>query len=93
MPDIMSDIEKYSPKLVDGGVVGYPTRKTRAKRWVNKRDAEFTVKAEVLKAKPVKAKSIEEPVKPSKAVEESSASKSAEEPAKTEAAEQKKDEL
>ncbi|KAK4442202.1 Glucarate dehydratase [Podospora aff. communis PSN243] len=92
--DTMSDIEKYSPKLVDGGVVGYPIRKTRAKRWVNKRDAEFTIKAEVLKAKPVKAKSIEEPVKPSKAVGESSTSKVAEEPAKTEAVEEKKkDEL
>jgi len=91
--DLLSDIKKYSPKLTDGGVVGYPIRKTRAKRWVNKRDAEFTVKAEVVKSKPVKAKSIEEPVKPSKAAEESATSNTVEEPAKTEAAEGKKDEL
>jgi hypothetical protein len=46
------DLAKYSPDLADGAVVAYPVNKTRAKRAHNKRDIEFTVKAQVLKAKP-----------------------------------------
>lgn len=45
----LSDLSKYSAKLVDDGVVAYPVHYTFAKRGQNKRDIEFQVKAEVLK--------------------------------------------
>jgi hypothetical protein len=50
-PETLGDTSKYSPKLSEGAVVAWPTKFTRAKRSQGKRDIEFTVKAQVLKAK------------------------------------------
>lgn len=49
--DTLLDTGKYSAKLADGGVVAYPVNKTKAKRSARKREIEFTIKAQVLKAK------------------------------------------
>ena len=74
--DLLSEIEKYSPNLVDGGVVAYPVDKTFARRSIGMRDAEFTIKAQVLKAKAetaeakADAKVAEEPTKLEEAAKE-----------------------
>ncbi|KAK4232719.1 Glucarate dehydratase [Achaetomium macrosporum] len=49
--EALLDLSKYSAKLVDGGVVAYPVHHSLPKRSQNKRDMEFTVKAQVLKLK------------------------------------------
>lgn len=45
----MLDLAKYSEKLVDGGVVGFPVTRTKPKRDHSQRDMEFEIKAQVLK--------------------------------------------
>ncbi|KAK0707883.1 hypothetical protein B0H67DRAFT_588843 [Lasiosphaeris hirsuta] len=57
--DSLLDVAKYSAKLVDGGVVAYPVRKTKARRGGQNRDMEFSIKAQVLK---LKADAVEEVV-------------------------------
>ncbi|KUI72741.1 hypothetical protein VM1G_11858 [Cytospora mali] len=49
--DTLADLDKYSPKLVDGGVVGWTTDYTTPRRGWLERNMEFTVKAQVLSAK------------------------------------------
>jgi len=44
------DLSKYSSKISDGGVVGWPTSHTEADRKKGMRNIEFTVKAQVLKS-------------------------------------------
>lgn len=46
----LENLEKYSPKLVDGGVVGWPTHYTTPSRRQGLRKMEFTIKAQVLSA-------------------------------------------
>ena len=48
--DALSDLDKYSPTMADGAVLAYPVDKTKAKRYEGKRDMEFTIKAQVVKA-------------------------------------------
>lgn len=48
--DTLADLSKYSPKLVDGGVVGWPTDRSRPSRSKGLRKMDFTLKARVLKA-------------------------------------------
>ncbi|KAJ4294694.1 hypothetical protein N0V88_004924 [Collariella sp. IMI 366227] len=48
--DALADLGKYSGELADGGVVAYPVHRTKANRWVDKRDIEFKIQAEVLNA-------------------------------------------
>ncbi|KAL2127607.1 hypothetical protein VTI74DRAFT_10432 [Chaetomium olivicolor] len=48
--DALLDLEKYSGELADGGVVAYPVNRTKPNRWLDKREMEFKVQAEVLKA-------------------------------------------
>lgn len=50
LPATLSNLEKYSPKLVDGGVVGWPTDYTTPSRRQGLRKMEFTIKAQVLSA-------------------------------------------
>lgn len=45
------DLAKYGPKLVDGGVVAWPTGYTTPDRSTTERNMEFTIKAQVLSAK------------------------------------------
>jgi hypothetical protein len=45
----LSDLSKYSEKLVDGGVVAYPVSHTKPRRFQDKRDMEIEITAEVLK--------------------------------------------
>lgn len=47
----LTDLAKYSPKLVDGGVVAWPTGYTTPDRSTTERKVEFTIKAQVLSAK------------------------------------------
>ncbi|CAN8106553.1 unnamed protein product [Discula destructiva] len=42
------DLRKYSPKAVDGGVVGWPTEHTLPEREEGEREISFTLKAQVL---------------------------------------------
>ncbi|KAK3381823.1 hypothetical protein B0H63DRAFT_214299 [Podospora didyma] len=49
--DAFQDAVKYTAKPADGSVVAYPTKKTKADRKAGKRDMEFTIKAQLLKAK------------------------------------------
>lgn len=49
--DILANMDKYSPKLVDGGVVGWITDHTSPRRDQSERKMEFTVKAQALSAK------------------------------------------
>ncbi|KAJ9156037.1 hypothetical protein NKR23_g1247 [Pleurostoma richardsiae] len=44
------DLSKYSSKISDGGVVGWPTSHTEADRKKGMRNIEFTIKAQVLKS-------------------------------------------
>ncbi|KAI5919027.1 hypothetical protein F4810DRAFT_714870 [Camillea tinctor] len=43
------DLSKYSHELVDGGVVAWITKHTKARRAKGRRDVEFTIEARVLK--------------------------------------------
>ena len=52
MADTLFDLSKYSPKLADSSVVAYPVKKTKARRREGRRDMEFTIKAQFVKAKP-----------------------------------------
>lgn len=47
----LTDLTKYGPKLVDGGVVAWPTGYTTPDRTTKERKMEFTIKAQVLSAK------------------------------------------
>ncbi|EGZ68756.1 hypothetical protein NEUTE2DRAFT_159389 [Neurospora tetrasperma FGSC 2509] len=47
--EALSDMTKYTAKPTDGAVVAYPVDKTRANRAEDKREMEFTIKAQVLK--------------------------------------------
>ncbi|ROV98120.1 hypothetical protein VPNG_08567 [Cytospora leucostoma] len=49
--DTLADLDKYSSKLKDGGVVAWTTHYTSPKRSWLEREMEFTVKAQVLSAK------------------------------------------
>ncbi|KAJ0119035.1 hypothetical protein J7T55_013270 [Diaporthe amygdali] len=49
--ETLTDLTKYGPKLVDGGVVAWPTDYTTPKRSSEERKIEFTIKAQVLSAK------------------------------------------
>lgn len=49
--DTLADLDKYSPKLSDNGVVGWTTHYTSPRRSLSERNMEFTVKAQVLSAK------------------------------------------
>lgn len=49
--DTLADLDKYSPKLIDSGVVGWTTHYTSPRRSLSERKMEFTVKAQVLSAK------------------------------------------
>lgn len=49
--DTLTDLTKYGPKLVDGGVVAWPTHYTTPDRKSKERTMEFTIKAQVLSAK------------------------------------------
>lgn len=51
LPELLSDLSKYSPELVDGGVVAYPVEHTAPGKRPSQRDIEFTIKAQVLKLK------------------------------------------
>lgn len=42
------DLSKYSAKIVDGGVVGWPTEHTEPEREAGDREMSFTLKAQVL---------------------------------------------
>lgn len=44
----LADISKYSSKLVDGGVVGWPIEYTYPSRSKGERNMTFTLKAQVL---------------------------------------------
>lgn len=44
----LMDISKYSPKMVDGGIVGWPTEHTIPAREHGQRQISFTLKAQVL---------------------------------------------
>lgn len=47
----LTDLTKYGPKLVDGGVVAWPTDYTTPDRSTKERKMEFTIKAQVLSTK------------------------------------------
>jgi hypothetical protein len=47
----LTDLSKYGPKVVDGGVVAWPTDYTTPDRKTKERTMEFTIKAQVLSAK------------------------------------------
>ncbi|KAF3760902.1 hypothetical protein M406DRAFT_222572, partial [Cryphonectria parasitica EP155] len=49
--DALSDLTSYSPKPVDGGVVGWTTNYPAPARKQGQREMKFTLKAQVLKAK------------------------------------------
>lgn len=51
MLDTLTDLTKYSSKLVDGGVVAWPASYTTPDRSTKERTMEFTIKAQVLSAK------------------------------------------
>jgi len=86
--DLLSDLEKYTPKPSDSAVVAYPIKYSLARRSKGERDAEFTVKAQVLKAKEGETEANEEKK------EEKKETETAEEPVKAEeAAKDTKDEL
>lgn len=44
----LTDLSKYSPKFVDGGIVGWPIEYTHPKRSKGERNMSFTLKAQVL---------------------------------------------
>lgn len=44
----LTDLSKYSPRLIDGGVVGWPIEYTYPKRSKGERNMSFTLKAQVL---------------------------------------------
>jgi hypothetical protein len=46
----LSDLNNYDSKLSDGGVIAWPTSYTSADRKNDKREVEFTIQAQVLKA-------------------------------------------
>lgn len=48
----MSDISRYSPALVDAGVVGWTTDHTTPSRREGLKQMKFTVKAQLLDIKP-----------------------------------------
>ncbi|ROV90495.1 hypothetical protein VMCG_09831 [Cytospora schulzeri] len=48
--DTLANLDNYSPKLVDNGVVGWTTHYTSPRRSQSERKMEFTVKAQVLSA-------------------------------------------
>jgi hypothetical protein len=50
LPAQLSDLDNYDSKLVDGGVVAWPVKYTNADRKNDKREVEFTIQAQVLKA-------------------------------------------
>ena len=52
MLDALKDLAKYTPTPADSTVVAYPVQKARAKRGEGERQMEFTIRAQVLKAKP-----------------------------------------
>ena len=83
LADWLKDLDKYSEKLADGAVVAYPVEKSRAKRGWGERDMEFTIKAQVLKAKPGV---VDEPAEEPKKAEQPEAEE-------TKTQESKKDEL
>jgi len=99
MADTLFDLSKYSPKLADSSVVAYPVKKTKARRREGRRDMEFTIKAQFVKAKPgvvidepveeVKEESKKEEVKKEEVKEEAKK----DEPPKEATKEGKKDEL
>lgn len=47
---MLGNLEKYSPKLIDGGVVGWTTDHTTPSRREGLRKMKFTIKAQVLSA-------------------------------------------
>lgn len=59
--DSLRDLAKYTPTPADSAVVAYPVQKTKAKRSLGERTMEFTIKAQVLKAKPAEDVKKEEP--------------------------------
>lgn len=59
--DSLRDLAKYTPTPADGAVVAYPVQKARAKRSLGERTMDFTIKAQVLKAKPAEEPKKEEP--------------------------------
>ena len=54
--DTLLDLQKYTPKIADGAVVAWTTSHTSLDRMLDKREIEFTVKAQVLMAKAGAAK-------------------------------------
>lgn len=59
--DSLRDLAKYTPTPAESAVVAYPVQKTKAKRGLGERTMEFTIKAQVLKAKLVDEAKKEEP--------------------------------
>ncbi|KAL2115340.1 hypothetical protein VTJ04DRAFT_9595 [Mycothermus thermophilus] len=49
--EALSDLSKYSPHLVDGGVIAYPIEHTTPDRKAGERDIDIKIKAQVLKLK------------------------------------------
>ncbi|KAK4183240.1 Glucarate dehydratase [Podospora australis] len=49
--DALSSTDKYTGKIADGGVVGWPVHISRPKRAIGEREVEFRLKAQVLKLK------------------------------------------
>jgi hypothetical protein len=58
--DSLRDLAKYTPTPAEGAVVAYPVKKARARRGLGEREMEFTIKAQVLKAKPAEEPKVEE---------------------------------
>ncbi|KAI1487102.1 hypothetical protein F5X96DRAFT_681508 [Biscogniauxia mediterranea] len=54
------DLTKYSHELVDGGVVGWITKHTKARRAKGRRDVVFTIEVRVLKSLSAEQNSVEE---------------------------------
>jgi hypothetical protein len=59
--DSLRDLAKYTPTPAEGAVVAYPVKKAKARRGLGEREMEFTIKAQVLKAKPAEEPKAEEP--------------------------------
>jgi len=91
----MLDLAKYSEKLADGGVVGFPVKHSNAKRSQNKRDIEFEIKAQVLKLNEGEdaAEDVEEVAEKTEKVEKVEKVEKAEKAEKVEAKSAEKDEL
>jgi len=53
-------LAKYTPTPAEGAVVAYPVKKAKARRGLGEREMEFTIKAQVLKAKPAEEPKAEE---------------------------------